>query len=221
MSTAKRGEGGDKWPLIARHAFSPSSPLPPPLGLCHLPPLDHVCDLISVLVAQEHTHTMAEKRKLPPRAGREPAAKRRVSAAATPQSSKKKAPTPRVPTPPPPEPVEAPLPAKVRDGEPLPITSAPQPANLSDQEYQSVAERYDLAFAAKAYRATNIYFYSQRRTFGIFGAIKKEVAERRRPRPILHEAEEDETRTDCAEQPTEGVDVEAWPLRCDHRPSSL
>lgn len=95
---------------------------------------------------------MAEKRKLPPRAGREPAAKRRVSEAATPQSSKKKAPTPRAPTPPPPEPVEAPLPAKVRDGEGVPITSAPQPANLSDQEYQSIAERFDLHLRSKAYR---------------------------------------------------------------------
>jgi hypothetical protein len=95
---------------------------------------------------------MAEKRKLPPRAGREPAAKRRVSEAVTPQSSKKKIPTPRVPTPPPPEPVEAPLPAKVRDGEPLPITGVPQPANLSDQEYQSIAERFDLVFGGKAYK---------------------------------------------------------------------
>lgn len=94
---------------------------------------------------------MAEKRKLPPRAGREPAAKRRVSEAATPQSSKKKVPTPRAPTPPPPPGSETPLPVKVRDGEPLPITSVPQPANLSDQEYQSVAERFDLALTAEAY----------------------------------------------------------------------
>ncbi|KAJ5681789.1 uncharacterized protein N7477_001729 [Penicillium maclennaniae] len=78
---------------------------------------------------------MAEKRKLPPRAGREPAAKRRVSEAAP----KKKAPTPRVPSPPP-EPVEAPLPSKLRDGEPLPVRRARQPDSLSDMEYQSIAE---------------------------------------------------------------------------------
>ncbi|KAJ6104465.1 hypothetical protein N7523_010785 [Penicillium sp. IBT 18751x] len=78
---------------------------------------------------------MAEKRKLPPRAGREPAAKRRVSEAAP----KKKAPTPRVPSPPP-DPVEAPLPSKLRDGEPLPVRRARQPDSLSDTEYQSIAE---------------------------------------------------------------------------------
>jgi len=84
---------------------------------------------------------MAEKRKLPPRAGREPAAKRRVSEAATPQS-KKKAPTPRVPSPPP-EPVETPLPTKLKDGEPLPVRRVRQPETLSDTEYQSIAERFD------------------------------------------------------------------------------
>ncbi|KAJ5675606.1 hypothetical protein N7462_008503 [Penicillium macrosclerotiorum] len=85
---------------------------------------------------------MAEKRKLPPRGGREPAAKRRVSEAATPQSQKKKAPTPRVPSPPPPppEPVEAPLPISIKDGEPVPVTRERQPGDLSDKEYQSFAE---------------------------------------------------------------------------------
>jgi hypothetical protein len=90
---------------------------------------------------------MAEKRKLPPRAGREPAAKRRVSEAvtATPQSQKKKAPTPRAPSPPPPppEPVEPPLPTKVKDAEVLPVTRVRQPDNLSDKEYQSIAERLE------------------------------------------------------------------------------
>ncbi|KAJ5273446.1 hypothetical protein N7478_008571 [Penicillium angulare] len=87
---------------------------------------------------------MAEKRKQPTRAGREPANKKRASEATTPQSKKKaatpKAPTPRVPTPPPPEPVEPPLPSKVNEGEPLPIRRARQPTNLSDNEYQSIAE---------------------------------------------------------------------------------
>lgn len=87
---------------------------------------------------------MAEKRKLPARAGREPAAKRRVSEAATP-SQKKKAPTPRVPSPPPPppEPVETPLPITIKDGEPIPVLRERQPATLSDKEYQSYAERFD------------------------------------------------------------------------------
>lgn len=88
---------------------------------------------------------MAEKRKQPPRAGREPAAKKRASeAAATPTSNKKKekAPTPKAPTPLP-EPVEAPLPAIVKEGDPLPIRKARQPINLSDEDYQSIAERYD------------------------------------------------------------------------------
>ncbi|KAJ6084233.1 hypothetical protein N7486_011033 [Penicillium sp. IBT 16267x] len=83
---------------------------------------------------------MAEKRKLPARAGREPANKKRVSEAAAPQShSKKKAATPRAPSPPP-EPVEAPLPSKIKEGEPLPIRRTRQPTNLSDKEYQSIAE---------------------------------------------------------------------------------
>lgn len=85
---------------------------------------------------------MAEKRKQPPRAGREPAAKRRVSEAVAPQSSKKKVPTPRVPSQPP-EPVEAPLPSKLKDGEPLPVRRVPQPESLSDSDYQTIAERFD------------------------------------------------------------------------------
>lgn len=89
---------------------------------------------------------MAEKRKLPARAGREPAAKRRVSEAATP-SHKKKAATPRVPSPapapPPPEPIEAPLPISIKDGEPVPVLRERQTATLSDKEYQSYAERFE------------------------------------------------------------------------------
>lgn len=139
---------------------------------------------------------MAEKRKLPPRAGREPASKRRVSEAATPQSSKKKIPTPRVPTPPPPppEPVQAPLPVKVRDGDPLPITSVPQSANLSDQDYQSIAERFDFILACKAVQGqlTSLVI-PQRSASGILGAIEEEMAQRWHPCPILHEAEKDET----------------------------
>lgn len=85
---------------------------------------------------------MAEKRKL--RAGREPAAKRRVSETATP-SQKKKASTPRVPSPPPPppEPIETSLPISIRDGEPVPVLRERQPTTLSDKEYQSYAERFD------------------------------------------------------------------------------
>lgn len=88
---------------------------------------------------------MAEKRKLPARERREPAAKRRASEATPqPQPSKKKASTPVVvPSPEPesaPEP-EEPLPTKVKDGEALPTLSKPQPSTLSDKEYQSIAER--------------------------------------------------------------------------------
>jgi hypothetical protein len=86
---------------------------------------------------------MAEKRKLPARDRRESAAKRRVSEA-TPQSHKKKAPTPRPPTPTP-ELVDAPLPTKVKDGDPLPIVHMRQPLSLSDNEYQSIAERFGIA----------------------------------------------------------------------------
>ncbi|KAJ5935208.1 hypothetical protein N7466_004755 [Penicillium verhagenii] len=83
---------------------------------------------------------MAEKRKLPARAGREPANKKRVSEAAASQShSKKKAATPRAPSPPP-EPVEPLLPSKLKEGEPIPTRRARQPTNLSDKEYQSIAE---------------------------------------------------------------------------------
>ncbi|KXG53754.1 uncharacterized protein PGRI_008040 [Penicillium griseofulvum] len=77
---------------------------------------------------------MAEKRKLPSR--RESAAKRRISEA-TPQSHKKKAPTPRAATP---ELVDAPLPTKVKDGDSLPILRTRQPLSLPDNEYQSIAE---------------------------------------------------------------------------------
>ncbi|CAG8399611.1 unnamed protein product [Penicillium salamii] len=75
---------------------------------------------------------MAEKRKLPPRERREPA-KRRVSEA-TPQSHRKKAPTPRAPS------VDAPLPTQIKDADVLPIVRTRQPATLSDKEYQSIAE---------------------------------------------------------------------------------
>lgn len=135
---------------------------------------------------------MAEKRKLPPRAGREPAAKRRVSEAATPQSSKKKAATPRAPTPPPPEPVEAPLPTKLRDGEGLPVTRERQPSNLSDKDYQSIAERFAPRFMPYAVAKANVSNLKCC-TPGILGAIEKEMAERWHPRSILHQAEEDKT----------------------------
>jgi len=84
---------------------------------------------------------MAEKRKLPPRERREPA-KRRVSEA-TPQSHRKKAPTPRAPSPP--ELVDAPLPTKIKDVDALPILRHRQSGTLSDKEYQSIAERFDIA----------------------------------------------------------------------------
>ncbi|KAL2864210.1 uncharacterized protein BJX67DRAFT_228030 [Aspergillus lucknowensis] len=97
---------------------------------------------------------MAEKRRLPPRERREPAAKRRVSEATTralsptqPQtSSKRKASTPAVApssaSTPLPEPgvVEPPLPSKIKDGEGLPTLPSPQPSSLSPKEYQSIAE---------------------------------------------------------------------------------
>ncbi|KAJ5096070.1 hypothetical protein NUU61_005426 [Penicillium alfredii] len=102
---------------------------------------------------------MAEKRKLPPRAGREPAAKKRVSEASTPQPQKKKAPTPRAPSPPPP-PVDAPLPAKIRDGEGLPIIRARQPTVLSDQEYQSIAERFDHHIHAADSNSTDAFLFN-------------------------------------------------------------
>lgn len=101
---------------------------------------------------------MAEKRKLPARERREPAAKRRISEGApqTPSqpqsSSRKKASTPgnasnAASTPsvlPPEPPVDVtPLPTKIKDGEGLPTVATPQQAfTLSDKEYQSIAERY-------------------------------------------------------------------------------
>jgi hypothetical protein len=85
---------------------------------------------------------MAEKRRLPPRERREPAAKRRVSEA-TPQSHRRKAPTLRAPSPS--EPADAPLPTKIKDVDSLPILRQRQPETLSDKEYQSIAERFDTA----------------------------------------------------------------------------
>ncbi|KAJ6014218.1 hypothetical protein N7540_008809 [Penicillium herquei] len=89
---------------------------------------------------------MATKRKIPSRAGRESANKKRASDAVATQSQTKKAPTPRVPSPPP-EPVELPLPSRIKEGEALPFRRARQPINLSDQEYQSIAERFEFATA--------------------------------------------------------------------------
>jgi hypothetical protein len=97
------------------------------------------------------TNAMAEKRKLPARERREPAAKRRVSEA-TPQahsSRRRKTSTPaiaqspaaepaREPTP---EPVEEPLPTKIKDGEALPTRAKAQPSQRSNKDFQSIAER--------------------------------------------------------------------------------
>lgn len=98
---------------------------------------------------------MAEKRKLPARERREPAAKRRVSEAISESSSRRKKSTPALtqastpvaePTPErqaTPEPIEEPLPTKVKDADPLPMRIKAQPSlTLSDKEYQSFAERY-------------------------------------------------------------------------------
>jgi hypothetical protein len=99
---------------------------------------------------------MAEKRKLPARERREPAAKRRISEAISESSSRRKKSTPSALTqastpvaePEPerqatPEPIEEPLPTKVKDADPLPTRIKAQPSlTLSDNEYQSFAERY-------------------------------------------------------------------------------
>lgn len=101
---------------------------------------------------------MAEKRKLPARERREPAAKRRVSEAISESSNKRKKTTPSAlnqtstpvaePTPErqaTPEPIEEPLPTKIKDADPLPTRIKAQPSlTLSDKEYQSFAERYIL-----------------------------------------------------------------------------
>lgn len=94
---------------------------------------------------------MAAKRKLPARERREPAAKRRVSEAApqTHSSRRRNASTPVVaPSPaaepvrePTPEPIEEPLPTKIKDGEALPTRVKAQPSQLSNKDFQSVAER--------------------------------------------------------------------------------
>lgn len=147
-----RGGLSDK-PQLYRVTLFPPSTSPPQLARFHLFPTSHpaICFFsffLSTGFFLDGFVPMAEKRKLPPRAGREPAAKRRVSEAvtATPQSQKKKkkekAPTPRAPTPPP-EPVEAPLPSKLKDGDGIPVTRVHQSATLSENEYQSIAERFE------------------------------------------------------------------------------
>ncbi|OJJ44618.1 hypothetical protein ASPZODRAFT_134700 [Penicilliopsis zonata CBS 506.65] len=85
---------------------------------------------------------MAEKRRLSTRERREPAAKRRASEAPAQNQppARKKGSTPVVLPPPTPEPAEEPLPTKIKDGEGLPTLRKPQPSELSDKEYQSVAE---------------------------------------------------------------------------------
>lgn len=78
---------------------------------------------------------MDKKRKLPARASRESANKKRIT---TP---------PEAQTAPPPAPAEAPshtyhdtLPKRVLPGEPLPTVDTPQ-SDLSDRNYQTISER--------------------------------------------------------------------------------
>ncbi|OKL64564.1 hypothetical protein UA08_00131 [Talaromyces atroroseus] len=102
---------------------------------------------------------MAPKRKLPARERREPAAKRRVSEAASQSSSRRKTSTPATaaqsstPIPEPerqstPEPIEEPLPTKLKEGDPLPTRSKPQSSlTLSDNDFQSIAESVVLSMS--------------------------------------------------------------------------
>ncbi|KKZ63133.1 hypothetical protein EMCG_02510 [[Emmonsia] crescens] len=96
---------------------------------------------------------MGEKRKLPPRGG-ESAARRKLSEAApkrdTTPAKRKASATPTMP--PSPEPEKKILPIKIKDGNPLPTLSKPQPSTLSMHEYQSYAESAVLAAALQRSR---------------------------------------------------------------------
>ncbi len=75
---------------------------------------------------------MTEKRKLSTRNRGEPPMKKRQS-------------TPPPPPPQPPvDPVEESLPAKLKDGQPLPIVPEQQASDLSTKDFQSIAERFIL-----------------------------------------------------------------------------
>jgi hypothetical protein len=94
---------------------------------------------------------MVGKRRFPVRDRRGYASKRRAVETAPATRSKASStpaatvtPRPVSPSPPatPPEPVEEPLPSRISEGDPLPIQRQPQPSDLSDEDYQSIVERY-------------------------------------------------------------------------------
>ncbi|PGH10348.1 hypothetical protein GX51_00105 [Blastomyces parvus] len=97
---------------------------------------------------------MAEKRKAPSRGGGESAAKRKLSEATlkrdTTPAKRKASATPTIP--PSPEPEKKILPTQIKDGDPLPTLTKPQPGTLSLEEYQSYAESAVLAAALQRSR---------------------------------------------------------------------
>ncbi|EEQ88034.1 uncharacterized protein BDCG_03154 [Blastomyces dermatitidis ER-3] len=96
---------------------------------------------------------MGEKRKAPARGG-ESAAKRKLSESTlkrdTTPAKRKASATPTIP--PSPEPEKKILPTHIKDGDPLPTLTKPQPSTLSLQEYQSYAESAVLAAALQRSR---------------------------------------------------------------------
>ena len=168
---------------------------------------------------------MGEKRKLH---GRELVAKRRAAEPAPqqPHSSRRKVSGPVVapaePSPAPSEHVQKPLLLKIKDGEGLPVTSTPQPADLSTEEYQSIPERYGCS-SASCYNicADSSHLFVKCSTSRLLRAIETEMAKRWDLGAVLDETEEVKKGTDRGKEPAQGVHVQGRLLQYCHWPSYL
>lgn len=158
---------------------------------------------------------MEKKRKLPARAAaREQSAKKRNT---TPQRSETPVPPPAEPTPDPKAtPVEEPpasLPKAITAGKPLPTVETPQPDDLSNKDYQSIAERYSSCclqgLPLRDYKGSNNI--AQWRPRRVVFAFTIEMDHRVSLREVLDKTHQEKGRpTRGPQQPTEGEHDEAW-----------
>lgn len=162
---------------------------------------------------------MERKRKLPARAARvESANKKRTS---TPPEQRLQAPAPTLP---PPQPVQESLPQSIAPGKPLPTVDTPQPENLSDETFQSVAERLAI-YLSPAVQLTpptsaihssmillhKLTFLAQWCFIRISTSVPAEMAERGYLREILDETNEEKgSSRSSSQQPAERFDDENW-----------
>lgn len=144
---------------------------------------------------------MERKRKLPARAARvESVSKKRTS---TPPEQRTQAPAPALP---PAQPLQEPLPQSIAPGKPLPTIDSPQPENLPDETFQTVAERLATCspLPSCSLLPTSFTFHSilafllkltrilQWCLIRVTSSITTEMAERGYLREVLDEADEEE-----------------------------